>query len=306
MIREKLSLVSNGDRLTTDLINKIINRIEYAASLLAQYKVVAGSEVYVEPHFDGTRISFDRPVGGGSQPSFRGGNAPFPNPNWPLPAVLISYNDFTLTYGFSTPNTYGSIPSSSLTRNNNRGTYELNFDFTDARADENGYIIGSRISSPTPFTIYYSDGTFEEAQFDGTSYSLIPKAEVGSIAFSTPTPEIGNFVNAGTSPDHPLTYEQFRDYYAFTSPGAFIPVPFNSNVIYLTPRPGGGAGPLFFSPKGFISRLKNGVGVASDLGPACIGCPPTPQAWSGTGGYDVVAIEFGASSENSGYVQGGD
>jgi hypothetical protein len=294
MIREKLSNLSSGNIITVDLINRIINRIEYAAGLLAQYKTVAGSQIYVEPHFDGTRISFDRPVGGGSQPSFRGGNAPFPNPNWPLPAVLINYNDFTLTYGFSTPNTYGSIPSSSLTRNNNRGTYELNFDFTDARSDENGYVIGSRISSPTPFTIYYSDGTFEEAQFDGTSYSLIPKAEVGSIAFATPTPEIGNFVNGGQNPDYPLTYGEFQKFYGTSGLYDFVAFPFGSSTIYLDFGSYPGPFPAFVAPSFFLSRFKNGQAEAST--PGGPGYPPVPIVWQGYAGPDVASIEFGTSA----------
>jgi hypothetical protein len=60
--------VASGTKLTTDLVNSIINRTEYAADLLRQYKLVAGNGMYVEPHFDGTRISYFQPVGGGSTP----------------------------------------------------------------------------------------------------------------------------------------------------------------------------------------------------------------------------------------------
>jgi hypothetical protein len=60
--------VASGTRLTTDLVNDIINRTEYAADLLRQYKLVAGTEMYVEPHFDGTRVSYFQPVGGGVNP----------------------------------------------------------------------------------------------------------------------------------------------------------------------------------------------------------------------------------------------
>jgi hypothetical protein len=69
MIRPKLSKVASGTRLTTDLVNDIINRTEYAADLLRQYKLVAGTEMYVEPHFDGTRVSYFYPVGGGATPN---------------------------------------------------------------------------------------------------------------------------------------------------------------------------------------------------------------------------------------------
>jgi hypothetical protein len=69
MIRPKLSKVASGTRLTTDLVNGIINRTEYAADLLRQYKLVAGNGMYVEPHYDGTRISYLQPVAGGATPA---------------------------------------------------------------------------------------------------------------------------------------------------------------------------------------------------------------------------------------------
>ena len=69
MIRPRLSKVASGTRLTTDLVNDIINRTEYAADLLRQYKLVAGTEMYVEPHYDGTRVSYLQPVGGGATPA---------------------------------------------------------------------------------------------------------------------------------------------------------------------------------------------------------------------------------------------
>jgi hypothetical protein len=60
--------VASGTKLTTDLVNGIINRTEYAADLLRQYKLTAGNEMYVEPHYDGTRVSYFYPVGGGATP----------------------------------------------------------------------------------------------------------------------------------------------------------------------------------------------------------------------------------------------
>lgn len=84
MIAEKLFPLKSGTELTIGLVNKIIKRIEYAALLLSQYKLVEGSQTYIEPHYDGTRVSFLRPVGGGAAPSFRGGNVPFPLPLWPI------------------------------------------------------------------------------------------------------------------------------------------------------------------------------------------------------------------------------
>ena len=68
MIRPRLSKVASGTRLTINLVNDIINRTEYAADLLRQYKLVAGSGMYVEPHYDGTRVSYLQQVAGGATP----------------------------------------------------------------------------------------------------------------------------------------------------------------------------------------------------------------------------------------------
>lgn len=68
MISPRLSKVVSGTRLTTDLINSMIKRTEYAADLLQQYKLIAGNEMYIEPHYDGTRVSYFSPVGGGVNP----------------------------------------------------------------------------------------------------------------------------------------------------------------------------------------------------------------------------------------------
>ena len=68
MIAPKIPLVRDGQILSTNLVNSMIGRIEYAADLLRQYKLIAGNEMYVEPHFDGTRVSYFQPVGGGATP----------------------------------------------------------------------------------------------------------------------------------------------------------------------------------------------------------------------------------------------
>jgi hypothetical protein len=68
MIRPRLPKVATGTRLTTDLVNDIINRTEYAADLLRKYKLIAGTEMYIEPHYDGTRVSYFSPVGSGNNP----------------------------------------------------------------------------------------------------------------------------------------------------------------------------------------------------------------------------------------------
>ena len=68
MIAPKVPLVRDGQILSTNLVNSMIGRIEYAADLLRQYKLVAGDEMYIEPHFDGTRVSYLQPVAGGVTP----------------------------------------------------------------------------------------------------------------------------------------------------------------------------------------------------------------------------------------------
>lgn len=85
MISPKLEKLSDGSILTTNIVNSLINRIEYAADLLRQYKLIAGEEAYIEPHYDGTRVSFGSPVGGGATPRDTGGIA--------VPAIYVSVVD---------------------------------------------------------------------------------------------------------------------------------------------------------------------------------------------------------------------
>lgn len=54
-----------NQKLGLDYVNHIIKRVEYATDLLRQYKCVAGDDMFVEPHYDGTRISYEQNVGGG-------------------------------------------------------------------------------------------------------------------------------------------------------------------------------------------------------------------------------------------------
>jgi hypothetical protein len=68
MITPKIPLLKDGQILSVDVVNSIIKRTEYAGDLLKQYKLIAGNEMYVEPHYDGTRVSYLQPVGGGGTP----------------------------------------------------------------------------------------------------------------------------------------------------------------------------------------------------------------------------------------------
>ena len=88
MIAPKIPLVQDGQILSTNLINSMIGRIEYAADLLRQYKLVAGDEMYVEPHFDGTRVSYFYPTKGGATPIGASITIP-PNRNFPFQGNLF-------------------------------------------------------------------------------------------------------------------------------------------------------------------------------------------------------------------------
>jgi len=93
MIRPRLSKVASGTRLTTDLVNDIINRTEYAADLLRQYKLIAGTEMYVEPHYDGTRVSYLQQVAGGATPT----RPPYNDGS--TPGRAATYEDLLRIYG---------------------------------------------------------------------------------------------------------------------------------------------------------------------------------------------------------------
>lgn len=289
MIEPKLSYVKNGTILTAELINSIIKRIEYVAEILYQSKLVAGKDIYVEPHFDGTRISFLRPVGGGSKPSFRGGIIPFPYPSWPNNAPSLNYDQFLNQYGVNAPGGFFyKIPGTSLSFTV-RG-YELGFDFSEARVDQNGNVVGALIISPLPFKIYYEDGGTEFAFFDGENFVIIPRGKIAQIVFAVPEPEIAFFVNGGQNQDYPLNSSQFLEFYK-ADPGQFIKLPSGATNVYLnTSDAPSGTSYSLESTKPFILRLSNGVGILA---------VPSPGGWfagiTQTGGLYVVGVEFGAS-----------
>jgi len=57
MIYPRLNRVSNGQRLSVELVNGLIKRTEYASDLLRQGKCLAGTDVSVAQRYDGTTIS---------------------------------------------------------------------------------------------------------------------------------------------------------------------------------------------------------------------------------------------------------
>lgn len=53
----RIPKVQDGQILSTNLVNHIIKRTEYAGDLLRQYKCVAGTEISVAQEYDGTLVS---------------------------------------------------------------------------------------------------------------------------------------------------------------------------------------------------------------------------------------------------------
>ena len=56
MIYPRLNRARNGQRLSVGLVNGLIKRTEYAADLLQQYKLLAGTNTEVAQSYDGTRV----------------------------------------------------------------------------------------------------------------------------------------------------------------------------------------------------------------------------------------------------------
>lgn len=77
----RIPQVEPNQKLGFGLVNHIIKRTEYAAELLRQYKCVAGDDMFVEPHPDGTRISYLQGVGGGVRENL----LPYPYPSDVVP-----------------------------------------------------------------------------------------------------------------------------------------------------------------------------------------------------------------------------
>jgi len=57
MIYPTLNKVTNGQRMSVELVNGLIKRTEYAADLLRQYKLIAGNDITLNSVVLGTTIS---------------------------------------------------------------------------------------------------------------------------------------------------------------------------------------------------------------------------------------------------------
>jgi hypothetical protein len=153
MITPKIPLLKDGQILSVDVVNSIIKRTEYAGDLLKQYKLIAGNEMYVEPHYDGTRVSYLQPVGGGGGDAEAGGDS---TPGVMASGLLVSANpdlgipaDNFFTYydlGPLSPFTTQLFPS---------GVYSADTDFSLAF---NGSFDGVYVGSGFNLTITSSSG----------------------------------------------------------------------------------------------------------------------------------------------------
>jgi len=67
--------IRDGKILDVNLINQIINRTEYGAELLARYKMVAGSNIFVEQAGNGLGVSYLTALAGGAGNPVESGSA---------------------------------------------------------------------------------------------------------------------------------------------------------------------------------------------------------------------------------------
>lgn len=196
MIAPKIPFVKDGQVLSVDLVNSMIARTEYAADLLRQYKLVAGNEMYIEPHSDGTRVSYFQPVKGGASPAL-------PVPKGKLASVVTlrsSAMDLGEILTWSITGTVSSanllpFPGLSATRARMSGnTIFIDPDDTSDRkfivvingSDLNNFSI-TKSGTTAAGTII--DATFEKS--DGTSFKFsdfcgIRESSIGQVeAFGT-------------------------------------------------------------------------------------------------------------------------
>ena len=234
MIRPRLPKVATGARLTTDLVNDIINRTEYAADLLRQYKLTAGNEMYVEPHYDGTRVSYLQPVGGGATPT---------QPISPAYRIVGSYSKSGATVGFVYDGTtYTDIvfPGATLTQcidiyNGNivgirtlsgqiRGFLYADGNFTSLESPVVGrtsqaegiysnLITGNFITGASVRGYLYNGSSYQEILPPGANQTFDPKIDQNII--------VGRFqTSASTSNRGFITTIGLSSYTTFTVPGA--------------------------------------------------------------------------------------
>lgn len=185
MITPKIPPLKDGQILSVDVVNSIIKRTEYAGDLLKQYKLIAGNEMYVEPHYDGTRVSYLQPVGGGGTPEESTGDSTpgvmasgflvSANLDISYPPPLYDYLGFFAYYDFS------PLPFVT-TKLFSSGIYSANTDFKRA-----------------------FDLTFDGV-YVGSGFNLTITSSTGQLLLSVNGPKIVNNVNFI---DYPTTQLSF-------------------------------------------------------------------------------------------------
>ena len=234
MISPRLSKVVSGTRLTTGLINSKIKRTEYAADLLQQYKLIAGNQMYIEPHYDGTRVSYLQPVGGGTTPT---------QPISPAFRLVGSYSKSGSTVGFVYDGTtYTDIvfPGATTTQcsdiyNGNivgvrvislqtRGFLYENGNYTSLESPVVGrtsqaegiysnLITGNFITGASVRGYLYNGSSYQEILPPGANNTFDPKIDQNTI--------VGRFTtSANTSNRGFITTTDLSSYTTFTVPGA--------------------------------------------------------------------------------------
>jgi hypothetical protein len=164
MISPRLSKVVSGTRLTTGLINSMIKRTEYAADLLQQYKLIAGNQMYIEPHYDGTRVSYLQPVGGGTTPTQPISNDGT-NPSNPLTVEeAISYYDLESQKTIPNNATKIYFTMSSFTKFTIFSTFMFEVSFADGAIRRAGRATGAG-------GFYYTTGFDVNFSFTRPNYS---------------------------------------------------------------------------------------------------------------------------------------
>ena len=191
MITPKIPLLKDGQILSVDVVNSIIKRTEYAGDLLKQYKLIAGNEMYVEPHHDGTRVSYLQPVGGGGTPQpvvfipykilYQYGDKTFVydgvnSTQLPTTATNLENNP-TLSYsGISGNNVFGSKPK-NIAVFNISGGFLGNADVPSGFIYNGSTIKEVYISHTSRFAISHMDGNVAVGDYDrlyGSDFDGVP------------------------------------------------------------------------------------------------------------------------------------
>jgi hypothetical protein len=211
----------------------MINRTEYAADLLRQYKLKAGDGMYVEPHADGTRVSYLQPVAGGATPT---------QPISPAHRIVGSYAKSGTMVGFVYDGTkYTDIvfPGATLTQcsdiyndkivgvrtlsGQTRGFVYENGNFTSLESPIVGATSSARGIYSNFITGSYAFGNARAYLYDGLTYKIIlpPEAINTFVARIDQNTIVGYFATlVGTVNQGYITTTELSSYTTFTVPEA--------------------------------------------------------------------------------------